>query len=95
MPRDSNQYRESGGVSEGIDRFIMAINRKMKREVQGTTIVYANHLQRKTEFSRQDMLNAMHSPLRSAVRVNQMILGVSKFHIAVGVDSLTDDVVLG
>lgn len=94
MPRNSEQYREAGGILEGIDRVVKGLNRQAKREVQGTTIVYANHLQRKDELSRQDMLNALHSPLRSAVRVNQMISGVSKFHITVGVDSLTDDVVL-
>lgn len=95
MPRDGEQYREAGGILEGIDRVVKGLNRQAKREVQGTTIVYANHLQRKDELSRQDMLNALHSPLNSAVRVNLILAGEPKYSFMVGVDGLTDDVVLG
>lgn len=94
MPRSGNSYRESGGIQEGIDRLVKSLNESAKREVEGTTIHQANHIQRKGNVTRQDLLNALHSPLSSAVKVNTNE-SAPTFYFMVGVDSLTDDVVLG
>lgn len=94
MPRSSNAYRDSGGIQEGLDRLVSHLNKQAKREVEGTTVRRANHLQRKSELSRQDLLNALHSPASSAVKVNTNA-SAPKLYFMVGVDSLSDDVVLG
>lgn len=94
MPRSSNQYREEGGRQEAFDRLVRFIRDTAKDSVEGTTVRRATHLQRGDELSRQDLLNALHSPASSAVKVN-INESAPKFYFMVGTDSLTDDVVLG
>jgi len=94
MPHSSNQYREDGGKQEAIDRLVRFIRETAKDEVLGTKVHRATHLQHSEELSRQDLLNALHSPLSSAEKVN-INESAPKFYFMVGVDSLTDDVVLG